>query len=170
MVLLFDPDFKGFSKERIWKEWLLFSVLFSVEMCVFLLTDRQIHNISTLFIMVYFTVCSVMDVLLFQVNDFMQFVGIIAGGIRLAAGMPSERIGIGLILFALIQYFVFRRLYGTADCMGFIICSLFSAGRGLGMESYLTSMLFCFCLKSRVFRWFNERFIDIILHISHYYD
>lgn len=47
-----------------------------------------------------------------------------------------------LVFFALVQFFLFSRLYGRADCHAFQVCSMILAAYGGGVKSYLLHMLF----------------------------
>lgn len=89
---------------------------------------------------VYLLVCGVTDFLTFQVYDFMQFAGVAAGVWSVLCQPIYPRLGVSLILFALLQYVLFMRLYGQGDVMIFLVCALFETARGGDIQTYLLHM------------------------------
>lgn len=49
-----------------------------------------------------------------------------------------------LAFFCLLQEGFFCRFYGRADCHGFVVCAVASAGMGLGLREWLHHMLLAF--------------------------
>lgn len=129
-------------------------VLFSIVVSIAIFSGHQgislMELISLVLLGVYFVVCSTMDLLLFQVNDFMQYLGLAGGVLYLLEKVPATGIGGSLLFFALLQYGIFIRMYGKADGMAFAICALYFAGRGGEIEVYLLHMLVCFFLLAVV--------------------
>lgn len=56
-----------------------------------------------------------------------------------------ERIG-GLLLFAMLQFTLFSRMYGLADCYAFTCCSMVLCSLGGGIREYLLQMLLAILL------------------------
>lgn len=93
---------------------------------------------------VYLMVASVMDCRLQMVSDFLHGIGILSAGI-LAICKPTEpENGWAVVMFCLIQYLVFRFMYGSADVAGFMVCALFLAAEGRGIDTYLFHMAMTF--------------------------
>lgn len=75
------------------------------------------------------------------VHDFLHIVGAVAGIILLIIQQPEWHVVKGLLLFVGIQLFLFRRMYGTADCFTFIVCAIFIAcSNHGGLLTYLWHM------------------------------
>ena len=95
---------------------------------------------------VYLTVCVFTDLRACIVYDFLQLPGAMAGALFcLSRPLPAGS-GAGLVLFALLQYLLFGRLYGIGDAMVFQVCSLYLAGRGGDLRTFLLHMALAFVL------------------------
>ena len=136
-----DEDLMKCCEERLWRNWLCYGVGISLTLSVGAAYFLGLKGIALLFLGVYLLVCTVTDVLLCQVYDVMQYVGILGGIIWLLVQKPGASIGFSIIFFALIQY---------VDGMGYCICSLYLAGAGVDIEGYLYHMFICFCLLAVV--------------------
>lgn len=102
--------------------------------------------IGYLVLALYLTVCAVTDRQTCMVYDFLQLPAAAAGAaMALRCSLPPES-GAGLIVFALLQYFVFMRMYGKGDGMAFQICGLYIVGGGGGLEILLLHMALAFGL------------------------
>ncbi len=95
---------------------------------------------------VYLTICVLTDLRACIVYDFLQLPGAMAGAMLcLSRPLPAGS-GAGLVLFALLQYLLFGRLYGIGDAMVFQVCSLYLAGRGGDLRTFLLHMALAFVL------------------------
>ncbi len=95
---------------------------------------------------VYLTICVLTDLRACIVYDFLQLPGAMAGALFcLSRPLPAGS-GAGLVLFALLQYLLFGRLYGIGDAMVFQVCSLYLAGRGGDLRTFLLHMALAFVL------------------------
>lgn len=95
---------------------------------------------------VYLTVCAVTDRQICMVYDFLQLPAVAAGAVMgLLRPLPPAS-GAVLILFALLQYLVFMRLYGKGDGMAFQICSLYIVSEGGSFETLLLHMAIAFAM------------------------
>lgn len=131
---------------KLWKSWLLYSVLVGIGLNLAQKQSGYNNDIGLLLLGIYLVICTVTDALICQVYDVMQYIGVIGGGLWLFLQVPGCRLGGSLILFAFIQYFVFGRMYGKGDAMGYCICSLYLTGKQMGLEGYLYHMFISFCL------------------------
>ena len=145
-----DEDLMKCCKERLWRNWLCYGVGISLTLSVGAAYFLGLKGIALLFLGVYLLVCTVTDVLLCQVYDVMQYVGILGGIIWLLVQKPGASIGFSVIFFALIQYAVLMHMYGKADGMGYCICSLYLAGAGVDIGGCLYNMIIGFCLLAVV--------------------
>lgn len=99
---------------------------------------------------VYLTVCTVTDRQTCKVYDCLQLPAAAAGAaLCLVRHVPASG-GAALVCFALLQYFLFMRLYGRGDGMAFQICSLYIIGAGGGLETLLLHMAAAFSLLGAV--------------------
>lgn len=97
-----------------------------------------------LILAVYLTVCVITDRQTRMVYDFLQFPAAAAGAVLcLLRPLPASG-GVALICFALMQYFLFMRLYGRGDGMAFQVCSLYIIGAGDSLEALLLHMAAAF--------------------------
>lgn len=95
---------------------------------------------------VYLTVCVITDLQTCRVYDFLQLPAVVAGAaLCLLQSLPPES-GVGLILFSLLQYLLFGRLYGVGDVMAFQICGLYIAGKGGNFQTLLLHMALAFAI------------------------
>lgn len=98
---------------------------------------------------------SVTDILICQIYNFTWWPGMAAliwsglcrlSGIEKACGGVVGEIVPGgtiesLIFFWLLQFFLFRHMYGRADCYAFCICAAAEAAMGMEMAGFLAHML-----------------------------
>ena len=97
----------------------------------------------------------VTDLAICQVHNFVWWFGGIAAGLLLWAELKRAPVAVSnvlpeLITFCVIQFVLFSRLYGRADCYAFCVCAGTEAGRGMGMRDFLEHMLFSFLLLTVV--------------------
>ena len=93
------------------------------------------------------------DVVMCQVYCFVWWVGMFAGVLLLWAFcgrvyLPTlfPFVICNLLIFGLLQYGVFSRTYGKADCHAFFTCALVETALGIGMEGYLLHMILAYVL------------------------
>lgn len=102
--------------------------------------------LAYLILAVYLTVCVITDRQTCMVYDFLQLPAAAAGAVLcMLLPLPVSG-GAALICFAMLQYFIFMRLYGRGDGMAFQVCSLFIIGAGGGLETLLLHMATAFSL------------------------
>lgn len=141
-----DDDWKYCDREWLWMLWFVTGLIGSLGFYSVMDNAEPVPKLCWLILAGYLVICSVMDSMLCQVNDFVQYFGVVGGVIFVLYGQPEPEVGIYLILFGLLQYFLFMKMYGKADGMAFQICALYQAGMGRGMEAYLFHMIFCYLL------------------------
>lgn len=108
--------------------------------------EQPIILAGYLILAVYLTVCVVTDRKTCKIYDFLQLPASIAGAILCMARPLPAGAGLGLILFALLQYFLFGRLYGQGDVMAFQVCSLYIIGEGGDFQTLLLHMALSFAI------------------------
>lgn len=145
-----DQEWKLCDREWFWMLWLVACLAGSVGFWGLVAYAGPLYKACLLNLAIYLVVCFVMDSMLCKVNNFMQYFGILGGIICALYNQPEPEVGFSLIFFALIQYVVFLKMYGGADGMSFLICALYLAGMGKGIESYLFHMLLCYVLLAVV--------------------
>lgn len=94
--------------------------------------------------------CSMTDHQTLQVYDIFQYAGIILSACLLLTKANDMWLGISLILFALMQYLVFMRWYGSADGMALLVTAMAEASLGYDINVYLTHMIIAYLLLSVV--------------------
>lgn len=99
---------------------------------------------------VYFLSCSVTDYLTCQVYDVFQYLGIGASGYLVLTASTNTIFGFSILLFALLQYLLFMKLYGKADGMAFLVAAMAEASLGYDINMYLLHMITAYLLLSLV--------------------
>lgn len=108
--------------------------------------EQPIILAGYLILAVYLTVCVFTDRKTCKIYDFLQLPASMAGAILCMARPLPAGAGLGLILFALLQYFLFGRLYGQGDVMAFQVCSLYIIGEGGDFQTLLLHMALAFAI------------------------
>lgn len=111
-------------------------MLFGVGMvggCVIFLQEigNPLGIAKGMLMLVYLTLCSITDLYMQQVYDSVQLYVCVTLAIMTFGSSMSPSLGGELIVFGLIQVFLFRRMYGDGDVMGFLICALSLAEEGI---------------------------------------
>lgn len=88
----------------------------------------------------YLVVCAWQDYKSCAVYDVTHYPGVILAGYMANITCMEAGTGMSLLVFSGLQYLLFRRMYGDADVMCFLICAL-SLGRSGSMTLYLVHML-----------------------------
>ncbi len=135
-----DEDWKNCDREWLWSVWTVVVVIGCLGFQGRVQNATHLEKVCWMGMAVYLIVGTVMDCILCQVNDVLQYLGVLGGCVFLWCREAQPTIGLSLLLFVLIQHFLFRKLYGGADTMAFLICSLFLAGLGGETEQYLWHM------------------------------
>jgi len=115
------------------------------------------HSILAHFLMGIFAgsllLACITDSFLYQVHFFAWWIGAVAGIWLWVAvwngSMKSSSVwsSLGeLLVFGVLQYGVFDRTYGRADCHAFFTCALVETALGAGMEMYLMQMILAYLL------------------------
>lgn len=87
---------------------------------------------------------SVTDIVLCQVYDFTWWFALTAVLVSLQ-GISEESVW-SLAFFFLLQFAVFGRLYGRADCYGFCVCAAAEAVMGMELSGFLVQMFLAWLL------------------------
>ena len=80
-----------------------------------------------------------------EVYDFCYLSALISGCISLALERPWQGI-MELLLFGVIQWVLFRKLYGEADCLAFFVCAVYMTAYGGRLIDYVLFMAGVFVL------------------------
>lgn len=94
----------------------------------------------------YLLVATITDVQTYEVYDFLHVIGAFPGIIILIKQGIGFSNWLGLLLFMAMQFFIFGRLYGLADCMGFCVCAIYICIRNPSTLTYLFHMALAFCI------------------------
>lgn len=95
---------------------------------------------------VYFISCSLTDYLTCQVYDVFQYLGIAASAYLALTASANAIVGFSILLFALLQYFLFMKMYGKADGMAFLVAAMAEASLGYDINMYLLHMISAYLL------------------------
>ena len=95
---------------------------------------------ASLLFAAYLFVCTWQDNKTMEVYDVTHIPGIMIAVWMAQIPKMQAGAGVSLLAFALVQYVLFRRMYGDADVMCFLICAL-SLGDVGSMAVYLLHML-----------------------------
>lgn len=112
--------------------------------------EHPVIWMAYLILAVYLTVCMITDSQTCMVYDFMQVPAAAAGAVLCLLRQPSVSGGAALVCFALLQYFLFMRLYGRGDGMAFQVCSLYIIGAGGSLKTLLLHMALAFFILGMV--------------------
>ena len=93
----------------------------------------------------YLVACARQDDKTMEVYDITHFPGIAVAAWMADISNMQAGTGGALLAFALCQYVIFRRMYGDADVMCFLICAL-SLGNDGNMTVYLLHMLLTYVI------------------------
>lgn len=135
-----DPDFSRCKGREIIKEYAFLCVVGGI--CLPWEISREFLCIQVCYagMFVYLIVAATMDSQLQMVSDFLHGIGLLSAGVAAFFSQTKPEIRCSFLMFCLIQCFVFRHMYGSADVVMFMVCSLFFAAEGRSMETYLLHM------------------------------
>ena len=108
------------------------------------------EGIGWLGIYIYFVIASLTDSMICKVYDILQYPAFLCGVFILIKSKPDLQVGIVLLIFFLLQYFVFMRFFGAADGMAFMVAALAEASLGYDITIYLFHMICAYLLLSVV--------------------
>lgn len=146
LFFLIDEELRACGKSDFHKKCLLYSTVAGMILSRSIQEFSVKYLISMMILGIYLIVCSITDELMCQVYDCMQYLGVLGAVLFLGHTNPQGTMGFSLILFGCIQYFLFMRMYGKADGMGYCICAMYWTGMGRGMEGYLYHMFLGFLM------------------------
>lgn len=94
----------------------------------------------------YLTVTGVMDYRLQMVSDILHGIGLLCAGIMALCSESGPEVWWSFLTFCLVQYLVFKKMYGPADVIMYMVCAMFLAAEGRTMKAYLMHMALTFIL------------------------
>lgn len=144
LVHFIDADFGKVDFCRIRRLWIVCSVMTGV---VFLRHVRSCGAMMWLsygLLAIYLILSCVMDYVLKMVCDFFHYIGLLGGFLFLLGNCPHLSNVWSLLIFVGIQWGVFRKMYGPADVAAFMVCAVYLAAEGRGMQTYLMHMAVTF--------------------------
>ena len=107
-------------------------------------------RLAWLILHIYFLCCSITDYQTCQVYDIFQYIGIGTSAYLLLTENADMKIGFSIILFGMLQYFLFMRLYGKADGMTFLVAALAEGVLGYHVTGYLFHMIMAYLMLSLI--------------------
>ena len=145
-----DEELHQYAPNRIVRCWFCYSSIITAGVLLIPAHDEKGEIKCLILLAIYLVVCTVTDVLMCQVYDGMQYLGVLGGCIWALMNETQNGIGFSLIMFVGMQYFILMKKYGKADGMGYCICALFLAGKNIDIEGYLYHMVISFSLLAVV--------------------
>ena len=139
-----DADFGKVDFSKIRWLWIIYSLVVSV---VFLWHIKERGWLAWCvygLLAVYFILCSVMDCVLKMVCDFFHYIGLAGGCLLLMINCPKQDSIYALLIFVGIQWILFRKMYGPADVAAFMVCAVYLAAEGKGLQAFLMHMAVSF--------------------------
>lgn len=148
-LYLVDEDMRKY-KRSIW--CVLGMVLALIGSC-FLYPGKQqgvIVGLGFFQFTFYLSISTTMDILLKQITDMVHYPGLLGGILLLVNFRPKPEVCWELIIYVIIQYVIFRKMYGHADVIGFVLCALFFSATGRGIDVYVGHMSLAFGMLALV--------------------
>lgn len=93
---------------------------------------------------------SLTDITICQVHNFVWWFALAALAVFWQCEVKSQGTAAfmemlqSLLFFAAVQFVLFRRMYGRADCYAFCVCAAGEAARGIGAVGFLLHMLLAY--------------------------
>lgn len=135
-----DPDFSRCKGQEIIKEYAFLCVVGGMFLPWEISREFLCIQVCYAGMFVYLIVTGVMDSQLQMVSDFLHGIGLLSVGVMAFCSQAKSEIWCSFLIFCLIQYFVFRHMYGPADVVIFMVCSMFFAAEGKNLDTYLLHM------------------------------
>ena len=138
------------------KEWSMLMAGSLITACIWtVMTDGEAAavKIAWLVIHIYFLSCMLTGSMTCQVYDIFQYPGVVAAGFIVLYKQGSMAVGISLLLFAMLQYVIFMRLYGAADGMAFLVAALAEGSLCYDINIYLFHMIMSYLMLALVQVW-----------------
>lgn len=109
-------------------------------------------NTICLFLFSCCLLCAVLEDIKYQsVKRVVWWVGGVLGWLLCCSnGNTGSSLILEVFLFGILQFGLFSRFYGKADCFAFVCCSLVLAAYGGGLREYLLHMLLAISLLGGV--------------------
>lgn len=144
-VLIYDKDSNLYISKVIKISMLFYSIGISIWITVGMgLLDISIFSYGVF--ASYLLVATIADIQTYEVYDFLHVIGASTGIIILIKQGIVFSHWQGLLVFVAMQVFIFGRLYGLADCMGFCVCAIYICIRNPSTLMYLFHMALAFCI------------------------
>lgn len=88
----------------------------------------------------YLLTATITDLQIKKVHDFLAIIGALGGLALCIQERPGWTVIRALAAFLIIQFILFRKMYGLADCLAFAVCALYMAASGKDLITYLLHM------------------------------
>jgi hypothetical protein len=145
-VKRFDPAYNlPYAK---WKKYVILGgALFTAVLSAFCLPEWNLWQRGEAVILSAYLICAtVIDIQTKEVYDFLPYFGVIPGLLYLICIPPDIAIWIALLVYCVLQLFLFSRMYGMADAKAFCVCAVTISVGGGGFPAYLYHMSAAFLL------------------------
>lgn len=76
-----------------------------------------------------------------EIYDCVYYPGILGSALMLWISSPGKAVLVDLGIFLVLQFALFRLMYGMSDCIAFSMCALFLAVHGCGLLEMMAVML-----------------------------
>ncbi|MDR2042811.1 MAG: hypothetical protein LBQ15_00275 [Clostridium sp.] len=150
MILRYDPAQGLVRSNQVNKLILGYSLIIGWFLSLCLRDWGTVGRLGAGVLAAYLLVGSVTDLQTKEVYDFSH--DVTAGiGIMLSCFLPFDKgSAVSLVVFCLLQKFLFAKMYGKADAKAFMVCALFESIGGGKMDTFLWHMLAAFAALAAV--------------------
>ncbi len=145
LLLTIDSRFEERQEKRI-----LQIILMGMLLMAFCQSEEIVKDVLGCFFWASIAMAAYSDYLFHEIYNFV-YIPAIAGSIfRIVFMEISVIVVIELIIFCIVQFFLFSRFYGLSDCIAFSTCALYMTADNAGLKKYLYLMSITFILLAIV--------------------
>lgn len=131
--------------KAVYKTILFYSAAVGSWICLFLSHWNWYGQLVCGILAAYLLVAAIQDHQSCEVYDFLHILAVPAGGVFVLMSPTKEKI-ISLVIFFVIQFGLFMRMYGAGDGLVFLVCAIYESRFGHGLATYLLHMAAVFAL------------------------
>lgn len=149
LLYFLDEDMQEYK----WSTWCFVGAMLELagSVCLYSVYQQDYRvSLGCFCINLYLAVSTSMDIMLKRVTDIIHYLGLTGGMILIFQTPPQPEVCKELMVYTIIQYFIFGRMYGRADVIGFVLCALFFATTGRGIGTYVGHMSLSFGILALV--------------------
>jgi hypothetical protein len=146
IVKRYDPEYH--LERTIWLPYLVYGGALSIAFMIsFLLPNwDNWQRAGAVLLGIYLLTATITDIQTKEVYDFLPYIGLSPGIALLLCAHSDISLWMNLILYCLIQFLIFSRLFGMADAKAFVVCAIYISVGGGRFPDYLFHMSAAFLL------------------------